>query len=154
MRTATTVFALKILWDEDESRREELPFRAGIPLCSTRKRSAHYQHSRSAVRGIPHLAKNERDVGTRHLLPIKWYRGERPSLFRFSLSSEMTLRSRALRSTALSIPSELSQRFAHDPMESLWPEMCRRRPPKHQGNVRVLKRVLDLVPPGDANLQR
>ena len=57
-------------------------------------------------------------------------------------------------STESSILAELIQRFTHDAMEGLWPEVRGSGSPEQQGNVRVLKRVRDLVPPGDTDLQR
>ena len=37
-----------------------------------------------------------------------------------------------------------------------WPaaRKCSARPPEHQRNVRIRKRVLDIIPPGDTDLQR
>ena len=39
-------------------------------------------------------------------------------------------------------------------MDGLLPEMCSRRSPEHQRNVRNRERVLDNISPGDADLQR
>jgi hypothetical protein len=58
-------------------------------------------------------------------------------------------------STDLSIPADrFARRFTHDAMEGLRPEVCGRWSPEHQGNVRVLKRILDLIPSADTDLQR
>jgi len=70
-----------------------------------------------------------------------------PSSIYFSF---LTLRTKPGRSsTGLSIAER-----AHDPVDGLLPEMCSRRPPEHQRNVRNRKRVLDHISPGDADLQR
>ena len=44
-------------------------------------------------------------------------------------------------------------RFTHDAMYRLRPEMRGRRAAEHHRNVRILDRVLDVVPSGDADLQ-
>jgi hypothetical protein len=44
--------------------------------------------------------------------------------------------------------------LTYDAVDGLRPEMCRRRSPEHQRNVRIGDRELGLARPGDADLQR